>query len=468
MLNPELMIDMPIKAIPQFAAGLVYGLVEDNKLTEIEGCYSESLNFESRVKQAITDFKHGGTDYEIQGALEIALAALEIPIALNACESMSDDLHAIGSWATAFEDVTTLAATVTKHFLLHKKLILADIQTLKTDWADADYFTAGVDAANLLTIAVGPIEVTPTLEEVDFSVMAVPDFVAGLLYGFTGDNNLVEIEACAAGGKLELADFEAALKDLTEGHFIKAARSLKSAFADLSTDLAPCHAISDDVAALSEWALIFTHPAQLVETVGTHWLLHKKHIKSDLAQEKLDWAAGDYFMAGVDTADALTLLLGPVEPKPEAEEVDFSVMAVPDFVAGFLYGFTGDNHLTEVEACFDGATPLIEDVEASLKELSEGHIISSLREFEKAVYTMQVALEPCHHLSEDKAALEAWAAVFKEPAHLVEAAAKHWELHKRAIKADISQEKLDWAAGDYFKAGIDTADAFTLLVGKVE
>jgi hypothetical protein len=30
------------------------------------------------------------------------------------------------------------------------------------------------------------------------------------------------------------------------------------------------------------------------------------------------------------------------------------VNAVPDFVAGLIYGLTGDNHLTELEKCFDG------------------------------------------------------------------------------------------------------------------
>ena len=121
------------------------------------------MSFEQKVKEAIADLKHGGTDYEIQGILEIALAALEIPIALHTCKSMQDDLNAIGSWASIFEDVTKLSATVTKHFLLHKKLIMADISTFKSDWADADYFMAGVDAADLLTIAVGPIESTPAV-----------------------------------------------------------------------------------------------------------------------------------------------------------------------------------------------------------------------------------------------------------------------------------------------------------------
>jgi len=29
-----------------------------------------------------------------------------------------------------------------------------------------------------------------------------------------------------------------------------------------------------------------------------------------------------------------------------------SVTAGADFVAGFMYGMTGDNHLTEIEACY--------------------------------------------------------------------------------------------------------------------
>ena len=34
----------------------------------------------------------------------------------------------------------------------------------------------------------------------------------------------------------------------------------------------------------------------------------------------------------------------------EAYRID--AMTVPDFVAGFVYGMTGDNHLTEIEACY--------------------------------------------------------------------------------------------------------------------
>ena len=34
--------------------------------------------------------------------------------------------------------------------------------------------------------------------------------------------------------------------------------------------------------------------------------------------------------------------------------VDMPVKAIPDFLAGFMFGMTGDNNLTEIEACYQG------------------------------------------------------------------------------------------------------------------
>lgn len=39
----------------------------------------------------------------------------------------------------------------------------------------------------------------------------------------------------------------------------------------------------------------------------------------------------------------------------------FDAMSVPDFVAGFIYGMTGDNHLTEIEACYQGGDKVLAD-----------------------------------------------------------------------------------------------------------
>jgi hypothetical protein len=47
----------------------------------------------------------------------------------------------------------------------------------------------------------------------------------------------------------------------------------------------------------------------------------------------------------------------------------FDPLAVPDFVAGMIYGFTGDNQLTEIEACFNGSQQLYVDAQNLLADL---------------------------------------------------------------------------------------------------
>ena len=300
-------LTMPVKAPFELVAGLVYGMVTENHLTELETCYNDDAGSFVMVENAIKALEAGDDKTFIA---DIGEFVASLPQDVADCKAASVDLKAIESWASIFTNRTQLIATISKHYLLHKKAIKADIGTFKSDWVAGEYFQAGDILADLLTIAVGPIEVTPTL--VDNSIMAIPDFVAGFLYGFTGDNHLTEVEACYAGAKLEASEFEAALAALEAGDMIKAIRDFKKAVNDMTEDLAPCHAMQDDVAALKAWAEIFKNPTELATHVLKHWELHKRGIKNDIAQEKLDWAAGDYYGAGSETA-AVLLGLVPLD-----------------------------------------------------------------------------------------------------------------------------------------------------------
>jgi hypothetical protein len=52
--------------IPDFAAGLIYGLTEDNHLTEIETCFTDVHSvFSTYVKDGIEDLHKGGLDWEL-------------------------------------------------------------------------------------------------------------------------------------------------------------------------------------------------------------------------------------------------------------------------------------------------------------------------------------------------------------------------------------------------------------------
>ena len=109
------------------------------------------------IEAGIADIKKGGLNFDVQAAFQFGLVALQIPQALDACE-MKEDVKAIKEWAYIFTNAEQLAATVTKHYLFHKTDIMSDMSTLSADWDQDLYFKAGVDLADLMTLAIGPIE----------------------------------------------------------------------------------------------------------------------------------------------------------------------------------------------------------------------------------------------------------------------------------------------------------------------
>ena len=105
---------------------------------------------------------------------------------------MDDDIAAIESWATIFTTPETLAKTVGKNWLLHRRTIKADLAKEQSDWSSGSYFQAGVDTAMALTEAI-PVKKTAVsmytdadnTEMLGFDLVAAPEFVAGFLQGLT-------------------------------------------------------------------------------------------------------------------------------------------------------------------------------------------------------------------------------------------------------------------------------------------
>ena len=155
---------------------------------------------------------------------------------------------------------------------------------------------------------------------------------------------------------------------------------------------------------------------------------------------KLDWAAREYFKSGVDVANLLTVAVGPIDVPAvtatveEDEMLGFSAKSVPEFIAGFLYGWTGDNNLTEVEACFTSDRPIVKELKNATEFLLQGDLVKALALFDDAYKSLEVAMMPCHNMSNDLAALKAWGATFTQTVHLAEVVATHFAKHRVAIK----------------------------------
>lgn len=292
-----------------------------------------------------------------------------------------------------------------------------------------------------------------------------------------GDNHLSEIEQCYTSTGPLVTYAENFLDDLKHLHFIKAIESLEEFVFHFQLDTQPCHGMADDVESIKQWAAQFKDIPHLIETVTKHYLIHKKAIKKDIAAEKADWAAGNAFKAGADIADAVTLALGSMNEAPaKVPNRMYLESPIPGgfinkVLAGFIYGFTKGNHLTEIEAC-------AADVESDAPEVHQ-EVMKAISDFKAGGWDndVQAVLElllvglqlgqvfkGCKGMQDDIQAIEAWATNFTDIKGLVPTLTKHFLFHKAAVEADIATLKADADAQHWFKTGKDAADIVTILL----
>jgi len=288
-------IPIPYDELPKFLGGFVWGMTGENHLEEIEACYEGTDMMWHEINFAIQEFQKNTTDDLIQGILEIGIIGLQIPQTLKKCKNMGDDIDAIKEWASIFSDPLHLSERISKNVALHRKHVQADIAEMQQLEDVDEPWKAGVVAADLVTTVVGPI--TPTYPTINSIVgrtvgapwYCVPDFIAGMIYGFTGDNHLVEIEECYTGGSTVVNDAEALWSDVWHENWIHAYEDYNHLTAALTSALSSCTGMGDDWQRIEEWAAIFSEPTKLAEVAGKNWLLHHNRIERDIHMAEADW-----------------------------------------------------------------------------------------------------------------------------------------------------------------------------------
>ena len=376
---------------------------------------------------------------------------------------MDEDFASIEAWAKIFTQPATLSKTVAKNWLLHGRKIKADIKQEETDWSSGDYFQAGKDTADALQLAVGPMKADVVK---GINVKAPVEFVGGLLEGLISENHLDEIQTCVTDSEGLVSNIEELVQDIEAKNLIKAGKLVKTIKDQIPAMLGDCKTMGDEMKALEKWATAFEHPKNIGEEFAKAMLLHHKKLTQDISDVKTDWAAQQYYASGKAAADILYTVIGPVPQPAYTYKMDW--MAGPDLAAGFLYGMVGDSDLVEVKKCYTSTQPLYKDLTAALGDLEHFHLVKAMKQFEKFVYQFQLDMQPCTHMGDDLAAIEQWAAAFKNFKALITSAARNLLTHRKQVTADIGAIKSDWGDKEFFKVGRDAADLLTELVGPIQ
>ena len=206
--------NMPIQAPFQFVNGLVNGLVGLNDLEEIQKCSTDATVVVNDVEKVVMDLIHN--DY-LELVTDLKKVIPDLMASLSDCESMTDELDAIEDWASIFTDHTALVETLTKNLLLHNKHIMADVSAISNDWQLGMYYKAGMDSADFLTTAIGPIQVQSEDQyQLPIELTDIPAFIQGFLYTFIDMNDLPEIDECYVSTQPLIPYVDAFIKDIMD------------------------------------------------------------------------------------------------------------------------------------------------------------------------------------------------------------------------------------------------------------
>ena len=153
-----------------------------------------------------------------------------------------------------------------------------------------------------------------------------------------------------------------------------------------------------------------------------------------------------------------------------ATKYSMSLEGTEEFVAGLLYGMIQKDDLPQIQNCLTNAESLEVEITNAVSDISKGDfqdILKAVQEVGEIVKEVPSDLADCEGMSDDLAKLEAWAAIFTNPAKLVSTLTKNLLANWKQVSADITTTNSDWGNAKYYEAGQDVADVIILSVGPI-
>jgi len=140
---------------------------------------------------------------------------------------------------------------------------------------------------------------------------------------------------------------------------------------------------------------------------------------------------------------------------------------ITHILAGFIYGMTKDNHLTELQACYAGGHEMEQEIMKGIHDFKSGgwdNITQGVLEIALAALQLPQELHTCENMGDDLALIETWGLQFTDIKSVVPKVTKHFLFHKAEIEADVGVLKTDLSNEEYFQVGWEAAEIATLLL----
>ena len=108
--------------------------------------------------------------------------------------------------------------------------------------------------------------------------ISVPEYLAGFIYGMTGNNHLDLINTCVQNADVFAVDLKNTIENLKEEKKLFFDFDLKKLRTDKDQVKMLCKGMDSDLNQIETWAQQLKNPKELAKTAGQSYLIHRKEI----------------------------------------------------------------------------------------------------------------------------------------------------------------------------------------------
>ncbi|CAD8071102.1 unnamed protein product [Paramecium sonneborni] len=310
-------MDIHVKDVYLIVKGVVEGVQVDDhvEVKEIVSCLNDSEELINNIVKAITNLETQTFDGVKEGIKLIGVAIQQIPDAITACQSGSEEMVALSKLLTnmleQLRNPWTFSFKIGYNLIVNGLDIYQEISTAIKDWKSEIYEDFGKQIGFVL---VQLLKETKNTEALIFDYEVVGIIFEGLLDGIVDASGIKadDIKSCLNFADVIVIDFEKAVRLLENGSVssvIQALQSFVEGLSEFPKALEICQSSSQEALKLAEKIkeLIeaLSNPTSFIYHIGKDLIINGKDIYQEIFAAVEDWKYGNWNDFGFQLGKAM-------------------------------------------------------------------------------------------------------------------------------------------------------------------
>ncbi|CAD8099315.1 unnamed protein product [Paramecium primaurelia] len=317
VLGNSQQIDIHVKDVYLIVKGVVEGVQVDDhvEVKEIVSCLNDSEALIDNIVKAIQNLETQTFDGVKEGIKLIGIAIQQIPDAITACESGSEEMVALSKLLTnmleQLRNPWTFSYKIGYNLIVNGLDIYQEINTAIKDWKSEIYEDFGKQIGFVL---VQLLKETKNIDAVILDDEVIGIIFEGLLDGIVDASQIKakDIKACLNVASGIVIDFEKAVRLLEDGSVssvIQALQSFVEGLSEFPKALETCQSSSQEALKLAQKIkdLIeaLQNPSSFIYHIGKDLIINGKDIYQEIFAAVDDWKYGNWSDFGFQLGKAM-------------------------------------------------------------------------------------------------------------------------------------------------------------------